>query len=72
MTLEQEDRGPSDPEDVWGGAGKARGPTCRSSQRDGSVHAHHGLALRPLALTCGGGGLEILLLQRTKQAQEEG
>lgn len=45
--LEQEDRGASDPEDVWGGAGEAQGPTGRSNQGDGSVHAHHGLALHP-------------------------
>lgn len=47
-TLEQEDRGPSDPEDVWGGAGEARGPTGCSNQGDGGVHAHRGLALCPL------------------------
>lgn len=47
-TLEQEDRGANDPEDVWGGVGEAQGPTGHSNQGDGSVHAHHGLALHPL------------------------
>lgn len=47
-TLEQEDRGASDSEDVWGGAGEAQGPTGRSNQGDGSMHAHHSLALHPL------------------------